>query len=68
MTPAAFVAKWKAADLKERSAAQEHFLDLCRLLDESTPAEPDPSRIIAPGRAGRRWHTCHRDNGVSTGG
>ena len=23
----------------ERSAAQEHFIDLCRLLDEPTPAE-----------------------------
>lgn len=42
MTPEAFIAKWKAADLKERSAAQEHFLDLCRLLGEPTPAEADP--------------------------
>ena len=29
--------------MKERSAAQEHFLDLCRLLDEPTPAEADPT-------------------------
>ena len=43
MTPGAFIAKWRAADLKERSAAQEHFLDLCRLLDEPTPAEADPT-------------------------
>lgn len=28
-----------AAHLKERSAAQEHFIDLCRLLGEPTPAE-----------------------------
>ena len=40
--PRAFINKWKAANLKERSAAQEHFLDLCRLLDEPTPAEVDP--------------------------
>ena len=43
MTPGAFIAKWRAAELKERSAAQEHFIDLCRLLGESTPAEADPS-------------------------
>jgi len=29
--------------LKERSAAQEHFLDLCHLLGEPTPAEIDPN-------------------------
>jgi type II restriction/modification system DNA methylase subunit YeeA len=42
MTPSAFIKKWKAANLKERSAAQEHFIDLCRLLGEQTPAEADP--------------------------
>ena len=43
MTPHAFIAKWRDATLKERSAAQEHFLDICRLLDEPTPAEADPT-------------------------
>ncbi|HYN78799.1 MAG TPA: class I SAM-dependent DNA methyltransferase, partial [Lamprocystis sp. (in: g-proteobacteria)] len=43
MTPDQFIAKWKDATLKERSAAQEHFIDLCRLLDEPTPAEADPT-------------------------
>ena len=43
MTPAAFIAKWRAAELKERSASQEHFIDLCRLLGEPTPAEADPT-------------------------
>ena len=43
VTPAAFVAKWRASELKERSGAQEHFIDLCRLLGEPTPAEADPS-------------------------
>lgn len=38
----AFIRKWRAAELKERSAAQEHFLDLCRLLNEPSPAEADP--------------------------
>ncbi len=42
MTPAAFIAKWRAARLKERSASQEHFIDLCRLLGQPTPAEADP--------------------------
>ncbi len=43
MTPYDFIAKWRVSALKERSAAQEHFIDLCRLLDEPTPAEADPS-------------------------
>ena len=42
MTPTEFIAKWRASELKERSAAQEHFIDLCRLLGEPTPAEADP--------------------------
>ena len=42
MTPGEFIAKWRASELKERSASQEHFIDLCRLLGESTPAEADP--------------------------
>ena len=42
MTPGEFIAKWRASELKERSAAQEHFIDLCRLLGEPTPAEADP--------------------------
>lgn len=37
MTPEAFIAKWKAADLKERAAAQSHFNDLCAMLGEPTP-------------------------------
>ena len=43
MTPGAFITKWRASELKERSAAQEHFIDLCRLLGEPTPAEADPT-------------------------
>ncbi|MEW5988133.1 MAG: DNA methyltransferase [Chloroflexota bacterium] len=38
-----FVAKWRGMGLKERSAAQEHFIDLCRLVGHATPAEADPS-------------------------
>ena len=43
MTPHEFITKWTASALKERSGAQEHFIDLCRLLGEPTPAEADPS-------------------------
>ena len=31
--------KWKAVELKERSAAQSHFLDLCELLGEPKPTD-----------------------------
>ena len=43
MTPGEFITKWRASELKESSAAHEHFIDLCRLLGEPTPAEDDPS-------------------------
>ena len=43
MTPHEFIAKWRASELKERSASREHFIDLCLLLGEPTPAEGDPS-------------------------
>ena len=43
MTPEQFITKWQLSTLKERSGAQEHFVDLCRLLNEPTPAEADPT-------------------------
>ena len=43
MTPQAFVAKWRPASAKERSAYQEHFIDLCHLVGHDTPMETDPS-------------------------
>ena len=43
LSPDAFIAKWRRSELKESSAAQEHFIDLCRLLGEPTPAEADPT-------------------------
>ncbi|HME22450.1 MAG TPA: DNA methyltransferase [Acetobacteraceae bacterium] len=42
MTPAEFIAKWQASTRNERAACQEHFIDLCRLLDEPTP-NSDPT-------------------------
>ena len=43
MRPGEFIAKWRASELKESSASQEHFIDLCGLLGEPTPAEADPT-------------------------
>jgi len=43
MTVQEFIAKWRKVELKERSAAQEHFIDLCRLVGHPTPAEADPT-------------------------
>jgi len=42
MTPQEFVDKWRRSKLKERSASQEHFIDLCRMLGHPTPAKADP--------------------------
>ncbi len=42
MTPPAFIEKWRKVQLSERSAAQQHFLDLCDLLGQETPAAADP--------------------------
>ena len=43
LTPQEFVHKWRQTELKERSASQEHFIDVCRLIGHPTPAESDPS-------------------------
>lgn len=59
MTPQAFVQKWKASQLKERSASQEHFIDLCRLIGQPTPAESDPDGS---------WYTFERGARKTGGG
>ncbi len=43
MNAAQFKAKWSKFSGKESAAYQEHFNDLCRLLDHPTPVEADPS-------------------------
>ena len=43
VTPHAIITNWRASALKERSASQDYFIDLCHLLGEPTPAEADPS-------------------------
>jgi len=42
MNVSEFIAKWSDATLQERQGSQEHFLDLCHLLDQPTPAADDP--------------------------
>ena len=46
LTPAAFAAKWHGVTTTEKASAQEHFIDLCRMLGEPTPG--------ASARRGRR--------------
>ncbi len=41
MTPEEFHAKWKLSTLGERQAAQSHFNDLCELLGQPKPTDPD---------------------------
>ncbi len=43
LTSAAFAAKWRGVTTTEKAASQEHFIDLCRMLGESTPHEVDPA-------------------------
>ena len=59
MTPQEFVAKWRASTLKESSASQEHFIDLCRMLGHETPAQADSEG---------KWFTFERGADKSTGG
>jgi len=59
MTPQQFIAKWRDVTLSERSARQQHFLDLCELLGQPKPAEADPDGA---------WYTFERGVTKSTGG
>lgn len=43
MNPQQFITKWKPVELSERSAYQQHFLDLCDLLGQPKPAAEDPT-------------------------
>jgi len=38
ITPQDFIDKWKRVQLSERSACQQHFIDLCDLLGYGRPA------------------------------
>ena len=42
LSPAEFATKWAGSTRTKRAASQEHFIDLCRLLEVPTPNEADP--------------------------
>jgi type II restriction/modification system DNA methylase subunit YeeA len=54
-----FIAKWRRAELTERSAAQQHFLDLCEVV-----AHPKPAEVDAAGQ----WFTFERGAAKQGGG
>lgn len=54
-----FNKKWEAAELKERSASQAHFLDLCALLSIEDPISADPKG---------EWFTFERGASKTSGG
>lgn len=45
MTPHDFLKKWRNVELKERSASQSHFNDLCTLLGVLDPVSADPKGV-----------------------
>jgi len=45
MDAAAFVDKWQRSRRSERSASQEHFLDLCEVLKHPKPGAVDPKGL-----------------------
>ena len=54
-----FIARWRAAELTERAAAQSHFLDLCALLGEDNPTDADPKG---------EWYAFEKGATKTTGG
>jgi type II restriction/modification system DNA methylase subunit YeeA len=38
-----FVARWQRVDTNEKQSAQPHFIDLCAMLGQPTPAQADPT-------------------------
>ena len=59
MTPQQFITKWQQVNLSERSACQQHFLDLCELLDQPKPATADPDGL---------WYTFEKGVTKTEGG
>jgi hypothetical protein len=59
MTPHEFLPKWRNAELKERSASQSHFNDLCALLGVVDPISADPTG---------EWFTFEKGASKTSGG
>ena len=43
LTAQDFVSKWERAEARERQSVQEHFIDMCALVEHETPMQQDPS-------------------------
>ena len=50
--PQEFIAKWRQVQLKESSAYQQHFIDVCRLVGHPSPSETDPAGSFFTFQAG----------------
>lgn len=59
MTPHDFLKKWRNVELKERSASQSHFNDLCALLGIPDPVSADPKG---------EWFTFEKGANKTSGG
>lgn len=59
MHVAEFIAKWRRSERNERAAAQEHFLDLCEVVEHPKPGEADPAG---------EWFTFERGAAKQGGG
>jgi hypothetical protein len=59
MTPRDFLIKWRHVELKERSASQSHFNDLCALLGVPDPVSADPTG---------EWFTFEKGASKTSGG
>ena len=59
MSPNEFLQKWRGVELKERSASQSHFNDLCRLLGIDDPVLADPKG---------EWFTFEKGASKTSGG
>ncbi|RWH11632.1 MAG: class I SAM-dependent DNA methyltransferase [Mesorhizobium sp.] len=59
MTPDNFLKKWRNVELKERSASQSHFNDLCALLGVPDPVSADPKG---------EWFTFEKGASKTSGG
>ncbi|SDQ14970.1 DNA methyltransferase [Pseudovibrio sp. Tun.PSC04-5.I4] len=59
MTPAEFIKKWNNVELKERTASQSHFNDLCKLLEIEDPITADPRG---------EWFTFEKGASKTSGG